>query len=477
MNRWLVGRVAAAIKRRGGRNSVAYITPVCVVISAFFLQSCSQVDGSPFALREQPLFAPGHEIRRLIENDFVAYDPDYRKKRTFYGARLLALAGKLAATQAAGNQMACSNQIFLEAKWLYHYTADWQRLDRRLGQLSASLNDRDQTFGLAQSRDDGMWGVCYDEWFLKVGATFQAIEELYDEGRTPAYPIGNLERISSPRKLRRYIEELLISDIAKTGRDNRAELVSMTSILSATYFKEYLETYLREDVSGEPGTRGLYPWDSFEAIYFDLLSRWQDRKTGFWGAWYRTEGGLYRTADLSMTYHTIAYRGGRVDRWPQIIETLPGIRREPYPYGWLHDGHINNHNAYDVARIMKLGWAYMDDSQRRRSREAIGEMLDWTLGKSLDESGGFKIDLTFFDSLAAEYYFGVSFLDLIGYWNPARRFWTDADFPDSVALCYRIKKRLAALGLDQPAAREALRRLDDNCPGQSGSTANGDFGG
>ena len=35
--------------------------------------------------------------------------------------------------------MECSNEIYLEAKWLHRYTADWHRLDRRLDDLDKSL--------------------------------------------------------------------------------------------------------------------------------------------------------------------------------------------------------------------------------------------------------------------------------------------------------------------------------------------------
>jgi len=74
----------------------------------------------------------GAELEALIERDFIAYDPDYLEHRRVYGARLHGLASRLAETQATGNPMECSNQIFLEGKWLYHYTAYWARLDRQL---------------------------------------------------------------------------------------------------------------------------------------------------------------------------------------------------------------------------------------------------------------------------------------------------------------------------------------------------------
>ena len=67
--------------------------------------------------------------------------------------------------------------------------------------------------------------------------------------------------------------------------------------------------------------------------------------------WYKSGGHIYKTTDLSITYHTIAYRNGQVNYWPRIIDTTLRISDDPYPYGWLHDGHFTNHNNYDVARI------------------------------------------------------------------------------------------------------------------------------
>ncbi len=134
----------------------------------------TQLDSSIFAYGDEARTARGAEIEALIERDFIAYDPDYLARRAEFGARLHALAARLAALQASGNEMACSTQIFLEAKWLYHYTALWPRLERQLERLAKSLANRDQEFATRQSPEDGSWGACHDEWFHKVEATFVA---------------------------------------------------------------------------------------------------------------------------------------------------------------------------------------------------------------------------------------------------------------------------------------------------------------
>lgn len=117
----------------------------------------------------------GSDVETLIERDFIAYDANYLERKTEFGQPLHDLARRLTAKQMAGNDMACSNQIFVEAKWLYHYTADWPRLDRQLRRLETSLENPDQEFANRQSPEDGSWGVCYDEWFLRVEATFTAL--------------------------------------------------------------------------------------------------------------------------------------------------------------------------------------------------------------------------------------------------------------------------------------------------------------
>ena len=65
-------------------------------------------------------------------------------------------------------------------------------------------------------------------------------------------------------------------------------------------------------------------------------------------------GQLYKTADLGFTFHIISYLQGRVDHWPEIIETTLAIKDEPYPFGWKHEGELVNHNNYDVARSSSM---------------------------------------------------------------------------------------------------------------------------
>jgi hypothetical protein len=407
----------------------------------------------------------GQTAKTLIEADFIAYDPSYKAQEARLGGRLFNLAADLARLQAGGNDMKCSNQIYLEANWLYHYTTDWPRLVRQLDLLADSLSHPDQAFARYQESGSGGWGMCYDEWFLQLEATFDLLEGHYDRSRLPRFLVEPSQRLDTPEKLRAYLNSLLVSDIAATGRNNRAELGDVTTLLSSAFFKDYLQAYLRRAVDGGRGSHdeGEAVDNSFSSVYEDFLQRWQDPQTGYWGAWYRSGSRVYRTADLSITYHTIAYRRGRVDFWPRIIATTLAIRDEPYPYGWLHDGHYTNHNNYDVVRILQYGWPYMTGVQRRQAAAEIGDMLAWSLRDSLDAEGNFKSDPSFFSSVAADFYFGVSFLDRAGFWDREKRFWTSADFPEAPKVCRLIRSRLLRLGLHDPQARRALGLLKGYC--------------
>jgi len=179
--------------------------------------------------------------------------------------------------------------------------------------------------------------------------------------------------------------------------------------------------------------------------------------------WYLSEGRLYNAADLSFTFHIISYRRGEVDYWPEIVGTTFAIENDPYPFGWKHAGDFTNHNNYDVAKIHRYGWPYMSTDQKRTAASAIDDMLRWTLTSSLQLDGSFKTIPAFFSSKGADFYFGVAFLQTIGFWDPAKRFWTKQDFPDAGAICERIKARLVAMALKSHESQSALTHLKNSC--------------
>ena len=405
----------------------------------------------------------GAEITAMIRADFVRYDSHYEERKTSFGSRLHSLAQELAALQASGNDMPCSTQIYLEAQWLFQYTADWEQLDQKLNKLKESLGNRDQSFAQQQSAQTHLWGICYEEWFPQAEEALAWLDKLYEQDRAPEYRIEFPERLRTSASLRAYLDGLLVSDISATGRDNRGELGSITTSLSRVFFKSHFHRYLLQRVAPREADANERQPGSLPEVYENFVRWWQDPQTGYWGPWYRFNGRTYKSADLSITYHIIVYRSGRVSYWPQIIETTLRIKSEPYPFGWLHNGNLNNHNNYDVVRILKSGWPYMTGKQRLEAAKEIGRMLNWTLTQSLNRDGSFKSDPTFFSSVPADYYFGVSFLDQVGYWDVSNRFWTSETFANNSAVCTLIRSRLLALGLKDPQAMNALEKLSKYC--------------
>ena len=422
--------------------------PALIVIAAVF----SLLGTAPAGATE--------DFHDLIRREFEKYDPDYQIHRKQYGERLNAMAKALAEAQAQGRNLHCSQQMFIEAKWLHRYTAHWGRLEDKLKRIKQSLDDHDQDFATEQSPIDGFWGICYEEWFIRSSATLSALANLAARGEQPRYRLRSKGELNTGKKLLTRLQDLLISDIANTGVNNRGELSNRITTISQAAFKPHLRQILLENFD----LRSSASLDTLTEAFWFFLHGAQDPMTGYWGAWYIVDGKIHKSVDLSMTYHIISYTKGRVEHWPLIIATTTAIEADPYPYGWRHKGRYNNHNIYDVAKIYKFGWPHMSEVRRSSTRKQIQSMLEWSLSNTLGPDGTFKHDPTFSDSLADEYYFGVSFLDVVGYWQPRRRFWTDAP-TDTVApaLCCRLKQTLKQLDLAGWAATGAMNKLERNC--------------
>ncbi len=395
------------------------------------------------------------DFESLRAADFRAFDPQYETNKALRKKRFRELEKRLLDAQAAGRDLPCSDQIYIEAKWLFGYTADWPRLDRRLSDLAGSLENPDQAFAHRQSPDDGAWGACYEEWFHKLDATIDGLNELAEQGRSPEHPFTFLNRIGTTDGLIAYLSRLLVSDIAHTGFDLREELGTVTAVLSEILFKEDLRRLFDRHATG------LKISDAYVAAYRGFLDDWQDPRTGYWGAWYRSGQVVYKSADLSMTYHTVHYRHGQVEDLAKIAGTTLAVKQRAYPYGWLHEGLPNDHNSYDVVQLFRYGWPDMSEAQKTTARSEIGRLLDWTLTQSLRPNGSFVVDPSFYDRASDAYYFGVSFLAAAGYWDKSRRFWTDAAFPKARETCQAIKTRLEQLHFDDQSAAAALRELAD----------------
>jgi hypothetical protein len=192
----------------------------------------------------------GREIQAQILQDFIRFDPDDVQHRQRLGRWLDSLGWRLAALQAAGHHMECSNEIYLEAKWLHRYTAYWDRLKKRLEDLEKSLDQADQDFTTQQSPETGLWGACYEQPLFKLEATFLALNQLQALGKSPRIPVHLPSPFNAWPTSWQHFYGLLVSDIAHTGVDNRGELGNIATIASLTYFKDYLQHYLNSEVMG-----------------------------------------------------------------------------------------------------------------------------------------------------------------------------------------------------------------------------------
>ena len=116
--------------------------------------------------------------------------------------------------------------------------------------LDRSLSQVDQVFATEQSAETGLWGVCYEQPFFKLEATFLALTELQAEGKVPPIPIHLPFPFSAWPTSLQHFYGLLVSDIAHTGLDNRGELGNIATIAALTYFKDYMQHYINKKVVG-----------------------------------------------------------------------------------------------------------------------------------------------------------------------------------------------------------------------------------
>jgi hypothetical protein len=397
--------------------------------------------------------------RAMVEDQFVLFEPDYRRLKAQRLERLRPLEEKLFALQAAGEPMFCSAHMLNEVRWLLQSTTQWSRIDKQLWLMGVSLQDKDQYFAMNQESHDGSWGVCYDEWFKKLDPMIQAINGMAGEDIGPEHTeLEFLQPIDSQEKLVKYLDRVRLSDIAATGLNRRDELGAVTSVVAEIVFKQHVQDYIARNVTGiELGA-------DYRDAFRQFIDDWQDPETGYWGPWYEIGGEVRKATDLSTTYHIVAYRKGDVARWDKIVATTLAIENEEYPYGWRHQGRLTDHNAYDVVRIFQLGWPHMDEAQRARAARAIDGLLEWSLTESLQPDGAFAAPTGFSSSVSDAQYYGVSLLTKTGYCATQTPFWTDRTWPEAKETCCRIAARLASFNAQIPAAVAARRRLGEAYP-------------
>ncbi len=354
-------------------------------------------------------FIDRDDILAKIRAAFTARDPQYATRRAELKKRLGPLAARLEQLQGSGHPMNCADQIRLEVQWLLNYRADWDRAARRLDDLETSLADTEQP--AATQGEDGSWGGCSTEWYRKLEPTVDALQGVPSAGFKR---LLFMQQLSDPARLLDYLYQLQISNIAKTGINNRDELGAVQSALSQLIFKDQLRDLLADNDLGFSVTPDL------EATYVDYLAQTQHPRTGYWGPWYRFDDRLVPVQDLSMTFHVIQYRSGHIANWPTVIDSTLFIKNLVYPAGWRPDAETqySNHNNYDVLSIFYYGWPHMSAEQKKSSRTEIAAMLAWCLTSGLPDPAAAAGP-----SMLDTYYFAVRFLDRAGLWDSAKRFW------------------------------------------------------
>ena len=367
---------------------------------------------------QQRDFLDREDILDMIRQAWVKRNPGFTPSKKKRKERNRLLIKRLRDLQTADAPMQTSEQISLEAAWLINHTDNWTKVDAKLDQLEASLAITQPKELVQQS--DGGWGPGYEEWYMKLEPTVDALQDADIKPKT-LKPLTFMARLQDPKWLMNYLYRLQFSDIIQTGRNNRGELGAVQSALSQLIFKDDLRQLL------ETKSLRFTVSDELQTGYADYLRQTQHPRTGYWGAWYRFDDKLYATHDLSFTFHVIHYLSGNVDNWPQIIESTFEMKELVYPYGWKPDENTdyNNHNNYDVVTILSHGWSHMTMRQRETARLEIAKMWKWCLGTSVKEDGFVTNDGEEIDA----YYYGLRFLDLAGFFEPAKRFWSRAAPP------------------------------------------------
>jgi hypothetical protein len=387
--------------------------------------------GSSTLLRAPPGWTPQGAITRYfpaIAELYRAVLPEIRP-----------IEARLERDETRGLDTSYLRQVLRELRWRLEYTADtagvWSTLERiRTTAASGAAPSA------ATQDQDGSYGAGTEVWFLKLDASVDRLLAPDFAGKSPRF----LDHINNPESLERYLKGLLVSHVAEEGVDHRKELNFATAAL------------VRLILWRRPAN---YRWDPrLEAVIRRFVADWQDPATGFFGATYDIGSQRFRTTDLSLTFHMARYLEGRIGYWPQLIDTLFEIRDDRYPNGWLDEAGMSNHNNYDIATLIALGWHEMRTDQQQRARAELSRLLDWSLKATISRDGRVVIRAKN-ESLAEGYYFAIAFLDTVGYFDQAKRFWTDRAFPDSLALMARMADHVRRLHQGDPMTRLSLERL------------------
>jgi hypothetical protein len=346
--------------------------------------------------------------------------------------------------QAAGEDMHYSMHIYREIRWLLNFTPATAATRTRIEDLKNSLDQPDlQKLAAQQQPSDGSWAMGIDTWYLRL---YYSVDQLKQCQAPPRYPITLLDHINSPQRLQAQLDSALYDRFTQTGIFNREELDETFSALARLLYTDHPITCYKFD-------------PQLPDALLAYVNRWQNPVTGCWGQWLvDRHGRVWKMDDMGITFHVVSDLHGQVQHQDMIARRLLQLDRVNFPAGILFDGHYENHLNMDAVKIFRSAWSSLDEATRRQASAEINRMLEWCLTKSLQPDGSFKVsDLD--DTSGDAFRYGVWFLQLSGYFQPKDRFWTNHDFPESAAVRKRIESRLQAIGLNDPALKEAYDTL------------------
>ena len=382
-------------KGRSTLNGRLITSVICVLTWTFLLMPAT-------ATAEESASNDVIEMRLHWVDTFFPEFPIKREMNRRYRAEIRQLRAKLQTRLLDGDVMNCTAQILDEVHWLVNYTDRKELIEERLHDLRNSFGLPDQSFAARQDPEDGSFGPCYKTWIWRFTASEDPLKELARQGKRPKIPLKIWEPVDTPEEIVAMLDSLLISDNG-SGHNKRKELNRLITTLGQLLWYDYTDVVFPEHLDRDQLAAAL-------TQYTD--EHWQDSETGYWGAWYRDGDRLHKTQDLSITFHILSYRGGRVNLLDKIAATTFAIRNVKYPYGWDTGGDQNNHHAYDVARIINLTRDHLDATADALAGTHIFLLTTRSLALSIDETGSF--DPKPYTTIGEAYYFGISFLIEVG---------------------------------------------------------------
>jgi len=388
------------------------------------------------------------ELRLNRVESYFPHFPAKRKMNHLYRSKLNEMLDEMHQRMKAGENLVCASHIFEEIHWLINYTDRADDIERRMKDLRQSLDDKNAAPAPVQDPKDGSFGACFENWIWRFFRSVDPLKELAREGKQPDVPLKIWEPVDTPEEIEALMKNLLISDVTG-GHNKRKELNLAITALGQLLWLDYTAAVFPEHLDRDSLAQALKKFVDEE---------WQDPDTGYWGAWYRDGDDVHKTNDLSMVFHIISYRDGKVEHLKELANTTFAIREVKYPYGWDTGGTGNNHHYYDIARIIDLTWETLDDTARSYATATLFLMMARSLVLSINDDGAF--DPRPFTTVAEAYYFGVSFFEEIGLFGNKTPRDSGIVITNTEPLLGQIKQNLAALDASDPWVAATKRKLD-----------------